>query len=63
MVNSAESKQVTVNYGGTNRNIFAEAIDSSQLTIVSDGAVDLNNTKFLEVEMHKKKPVQIKERQ
>lgn len=60
-INSKESAIYTINFGG-NTNVLAEEGESITLTVSSDGEMNLNNTRFVELKIWKKKPVIIKER-
>lgn len=53
---------LNLNYAG-HVNPLNTSIDSTKLIISSDGALCLDNTKFLELEGFKRKPVLIKERE
>ena len=57
-----ESMILNINYAG-HVNPLNTSIDSTKLVISSDGALCLDNTKFLELEGFKRKPVLIKDRE
>ena len=60
VINSEESMILNISYKG-NKNLLNKNLENIKITICSNGEMSINNTKFIEVEPYKKKPVPIKE--